>query len=320
MTNPVVSSLLPVVLLILTGYVASALRWISPAGTQELGALVFRVLVPALLFRSMSVVHVEQLNFGPVVLYFAAAVLVYACIFVWKDRGKHAAMLALAATFGNVVMIGIPLVTLLYGQAGMVVLLTLIAVHSMILLTAATVVFELVQARHAETGTGATSADTTMPMAVLQALKNSLLHPVPLPIVAGLLMAQTGWTLPGVVDRPMQLLGLAFGPVALLLVGASLNQTRIGAHLKEALLVTVLKNLVLPAVVAALFMLAGQHGLPMQVMVLAAALPMGTNVFMFAQRYAQAQELITASMAVTTAAGLITISLVIAALQWVPQA
>jgi malonate transporter len=309
-----------VVLLILTGFGASAMRWIRPEGTRDLGVLVFRVLIPALLFRSMSAVHVEQLNFRPVLLYFAGAVLVYTSIFFWKNKNKHAAVVALAATFSNVVMIGIPLVTLLYGQAGVVVLLTLIAVHSMILLTAATVVFEVVQARESQAKGGQFTDQPSMRQAVLQALKNSCLHPVPMPIVAGLLMAQTGWVLPTVVDRPLHVLGAAFGPMALLLVGASLHQTRIGAHLTAALLVTVLKNLVLPGVVSLLFVLSGTYGLEMQVMVLAAALPMGTNVFMFSQRYAVAQELITASMAVTTLSGLLTISLVIGLLQWVPLA
>ena len=39
---------------------------------------------------------------------------------------------------------------------------------------------------------------------------------------------------------------------------------------------------------------------------------MGANVFMFSQRYGVAEDLITASVAVSTAMGMLTISLVMA--------
>lgn len=58
---------------------------------------------------------------------------------------------------------------------------------------------------------------------------------MPLPIIVGLVFAQTGLVLPEVVDKPLHLLSNAFGPVALLLVGVTLVQVRIGQHLKSAL-------------------------------------------------------------------------------------
>ena len=47
---------------------------------------------------------------------------------------------------------------------------------------------------------------------VWQAVRNSIVHPVPLPILAGLLFAQTGWKLPEMLDRPLQVLAAALGP------------------------------------------------------------------------------------------------------------
>ncbi|MFN7197162.1 MAG: AEC family transporter, partial [Hylemonella sp.] len=48
------------------------------------------------------------------------------------------------------------------------------------------------------------------------------------------------------------------------------------------------------------------------VMVVAAALPIGANVFIFAQRYAVAEELVTASVIVSNAVALLTLPLVMA--------
>jgi hypothetical protein len=149
-----------------------------------------------------------------------------------------------------------------------------------------------------------------MALTVLAAVKSGVIHPVPLPILMGLLFAQTGLVLPEVVDKPLHLLGSAFGPVALVLVGVTLTQVQVGPYLRSALGISLLKNLVLPLLVAALGLGLGMEGLPLTVMIVTASLPMGANVFLFAQRYEVAQDLVTAGMAVSTVIGLATITLV----------
>ncbi|MDD2924271.1 AEC family transporter [Rhodoferax sp.] len=308
MNSPVVSALLPVVLLIAIGFIAGKVNWIRAESLKDLSNLVFMVLTPALLFRTMSTVHVEQLNFQPVAMYFVAALLLFAAMLLWRGLNRRSAVLALASTFSNTVMIGIPLIGLAYGQTGLVTLFTLISVHALVLLTLSTIVLEMAAAR--EDRAGGVGGQRNMAMTVLSAIQGGIIHPVPLPIILGLLFAQTGLVLPSVVDRPLQLLGSAFGPVALVLVGATLTQVQVGEHLKKALGISVLKNLALPAIMAALGLVFGMSGLPLTVMIVAAALPMGANVFLFAQRYEVAQELVTASMAVSTVLGLATITLV----------
>ena len=226
----------------------------------------------------------------------------------WQGANRRAAVLALAATFSNTVMIGIPLIGLAYGQTGLVTLFTLISVHALVLLTLATVVLEMVVAR--EERASGQGGQRNMAMTVLAAVKSGIIHPVPLPIIVGLLFAQTGLVLPEVVDKPLHLLGTAFGPVALVLVGVTLTQVQVGQHLKSALGISLLKNLALPGMVAALGLGLGMSGLPLTVMIVAASLPTGANVFLFAQRYEVAQDLVTATMAVSTVLGLASITLV----------
>jgi len=306
--TPVFSALLPVVLLIAIGFIAGRAGWIRAEAIKDLSNLVFMVLTPALLFRTMSTVHVEQLNFKPVAMYFVAALLLFAGMLAWLGWSRRAAVLALAATFSNTVMIGIPLIGLAYGQPGLVTLFTLISVHALILLTLATIVLEMVAAR--EEQAAGIGGQRHMAMTVLSAIKGGIIHPVPLPIIAGLLFAQTGLVVPDVIDKPLHLLGSAFGPVALVLVGVTLTQVQVGPHLKSALGISLLKNLALPCLVAALGLALGMSGLPLAVMIVTASLPIGANVFLFAQRYEVAQDLVTASMAVSTVLGLATITLV----------
>lgn len=305
--HPVVASLTPVFLLIALGFLAGRLQWIRDSSIKDLSNLVFLLLIPALLFRTMSAVRFEQLDLLPVAAYFLAALALLGVSIAWRGFNCGSVVMALAGTFSNMVMLGITLVELAYGKAGLVTLLTLVSVHALILLTVGSIVLELAVAREARAG--GERAPHVLATA-WSAFKGALIHPIPLPILCGLLFAQTGWTLPTVVDRPLQLLGSAFGPIALVLVGVTLARTPMAGHLRQALWISASKNLVLPVLVGASAWAMGISGLPLTVMVVAAALPIGANVFLFAQRYEVAQEITTASMGLSTVLALFTLSLV----------
>lgn len=312
--NPssVLSTLIPVALLVAIGFIAGRARWIRAEATKDLSNLVFLVLTPALMFRTMGTVHVEQLDFRPLAAYFVAVAILFAATLLLQGFNRRAAVLALAATFSNTVMIGISLIGLAYGADGLVILLTLVSLHALVLLTASTVLLELAVAREAASQAGQQHLLRT----VLGAVRNAVIHPVPLPIIAGLLFAQTGWVIPEAIDKPLQWLGNAFGPLALLLVGVTLASSGMGAQLRGAFGVSLVKNLLMPVLVALLGTLFGLSGLPLLVMVVTAALPIGANVFLFSQRYAVAEELVTASVMVSNALALITLPLVMLLAGW----
>lgn len=312
-SHPVFVSLTPVFLLIAVGFAAGRREWIRADAVRDLSNLVFLLLIPALLFRTMSNVHVEQLDLRPLAAYFLAALALLAASMVWRGFNCRSVVLGLAGVFSNMVMIGITLIGLAYGQAGVVTLLTLVSVHALILLTVGSIVLELAAARAARASGG--EAPHVLATA-WSAFKGSLIHPIPLPILSGLLFAQSGWTLPGVVDKPLQLLGNAFGPLSLVLVGVSLARTPMAGHWRPALVVTLSKNLVLPLLVGLSAWAFGITGLPLTVMVVAAGLPIGANVFLFAQRYNVVQDLTTASMGVSTVMSLFTLSLLMVIMSW----
>ncbi len=318
MNHPVLSALLPVVLLIAVGFFAGKRNWISAGSVKDLSNLVFLILIPALLFRTMGAVHLEKLDLKPVGVYFLTVGIIFTGVLLWQGLSRRGTVVALASIFSNTIMIGVPLVSLAYGEAALVYLFTLISLHALVLLTIATVVLEFAvvheRTQHAKTESGQRTHDrdtaTSIAKNVVLAMRNAIIHPVPLPIIAGLLFAQTGWTIPAVVDRPLQLLGSAFGPLALVLVGVTLAHTQVGAHIKGAFAISIVKNALHPALMATMGWAFGLSGMPLTVMIVAASLPVGANVFLFSQRYHVAQELITASVAITTAVALVSVTLV----------
>jgi malonate transporter and related proteins len=313
--HPVLSSLLPVVLLIGVGFVAGRARLVRPESVRDLSNLVFLVLTQALLFRTMSSVHLERLDMRPVFQYFLVAVVLFGALVVANGRDSRASVLALAGIFSNTLMIGVPLIGLAYGQAGQVLLFTLISLHALVLLTLATVVLELQMAREQAAATG---HQGQLLRTVGQAVRSALLHPVPLPILVGLLYAQTGWGLHPVVDKPLQLLGSAFGPIALVLVGITLSQTPMGQNLAPAVRLSFVKTVLHPVLMLAVGWALGLRGLALSVMVVAAALPIGANVFLFSQRYRKEEDTVTAAVAVSTLMAMLSISLAMALLPLLP--
>lgn len=317
MNSTVFVSLVPVILCIAVGFLAARVGWVRASAIKDLSNLVFLVLTPALLFRTMSSVRVQDLDFQPVGLYFLASGLVFVVTMARCGFTTRSAARGLAHMFSNTLMIGAPLIGLIYGDAGLVTLFTLISLHSLILLTSATVVFELAEAR--EQQRAGLSVPRPMVFTVLQAVRNGIIHPVPLPILAGLLLAQTGFVLPEMVDKPLQVLGTALGPMALLLVGITLAFSKIGAHWRDALGIALVKNLVHPLLVFALAWAMGLTGMPVAVMFATAMLPVGANVFLFTQRYGVMQEEVSSSIAISTGMALITLPLMLLLVRFLPH-
>ena len=322
MLDVVISSLVPVMLLIAMGCALGRWQWVSPGGAQELSRLAFSVFGPALLFRTMCHVDPHTLVLQPLAVYLGSAVALYWAMWWFWGRNLPSAMWAMATMFSNTVALGIPLVGYVYGPPGLVVLFTLISVHSLVLVTMITVHLEWHRAQtHLPQSGGAASA-ALWPTLIL-ALRQSIFHPVPLPILLGLAFSQTGWAIPEALDRPLQWLGAAFGPMALLLVGINLAQvwrTSASANDKpptwrKPVELALLKNLVFPICVGVVGWAVGLQGLPWSVMVLAASLPVGANVFLVSQRYALEREAITLGMSISTLAGMLSLPVVMVLLQ-----
>lgn len=313
----VIFTILPVFAVAFAGYLIARAGLISGEGVRGLTNVTFYLFVPALLFRAMRGVHFDTLDSRPLFTYFGGALLVFAIVLVvsrrWLGRNmREATVTALAATFSNSVMLGIPLIKIAFGDPGLVILLTIVSMHSLILYTTATLCLELGGGAVVEAA-GAVAAATRSPLGnILDAIRNTLAHPVILPIIAGLLWGAAGWPVPEAVDAPLALLATAAAPCSLVLLGASLAQYGIAEHWKPAAWLTLLKNGAYPLFVWVLGRFVfGLTGLPLAVVTMTAALPIGANVYLFAQRYQVAQGEITAAVALSTGISVFTLSLIL---------
>ena len=294
----------PVFAIIAMGWAAAARTCVDEAGFRTLIWFTFTIASPALLFAGGTSGNTGG---GPAAFaFFLAALMVYAAA-LWialRHLGLNLAeggLFALNCTFGNTVMMGIPLTAAAYGQAGVAVLLALIALHSMVLLSLGTVVAELGLHRHAPMGR------------VLRAtLTGVLRNPIVMSVVVALAWSTLGLPVPQALRRTLELLGASSPPLALFCLGGSLASFRLAGSLRDVAWALVLKLAALPLLVWGLCLAFGLGPLETAVAVTTAALPTGANAFMLARRYAVGAERSGATVLVSTVVSVFTVAAVLA--------
>ncbi len=310
--------LFPVFSLIAVGYAAARLRIVDTRGIKSMSDLTFLLLSPALLFRSMAGTAFGDIPLGAPIVYFGATTAGFVGFAAWRFRTARRAGVAadaaiasasvqgFGAVFSNTFMLGLPLVRLVYGEPGLAILLTIIALHSLVLLSLATVVLEAGRQL-----TRASAGPTPALPALGQAARAALVNPVTLPILAGVGWSLLDLPLPRPVDTTLEMLGGSAPSLCLVLLGASLARFGIGAGLRGALPILLSKNLLTPVLVWLAGRLAGLDETTLGVMTVCAALPMGNNVYLFSQRYEVDQPVISVALLVSTLLGAVTLPAVL---------
>ncbi|MBX3634283.1 MAG: AEC family transporter [Rubrivivax sp.] len=324
MTIAVFHKLLAIFLTVGLGWVVGRMRWLGGAGgptdaARVLGNAAFYIFVPALLFRTTVRLDFSAMPWHTLSAFFVPVLMVLVAVYLWQ-RGsgeRHGAaapsVRAVAGVFGNSVQVGIPVAAALFGEPGLAIHIALISLHAIVLLTVLTVLAEMDVARARARHEAAPSLARTL----ASMLRNTIVHPVVLPVIAGMLWNATGLGLHPVVDEALAGLGSAVVPVCLVLIGITLAAYGLGGRARGAVVISVVKLLVLPALVLAVAHWGfGLEGLPLAVVVMMAALPVGSNALIFAQRYETLEAEATAAIVLSTVAFALTASLWLAVLTW----
>jgi len=320
MTGAVLAKLLAIIVTVALGWVAGRLRWLGDAKADPariLSNAAFYIFVPALLFRTTARVDLGALPGGLLIAYFVPTLAMLLAVYgVQHLRQRHQpraeaarpTVRAISVTYGNAVQMGIPMAAAMFGEAGLGIYLMLVSVHGLILLSLLTALVELDIAR-------SQAQRASLWQTLRSTLRNTVIHPVVLPVLAGLSWNLLGLGVPALMDEVLQLLGSAVVPLCLVLIGLSLAYYGVQGHLRGALGVTLLKLLALPALVLVVAHWGfGLSGLPLSVLVMMAALPVGSNALIFAQRYHTLQAEATAAIVFSTLAFMLSAPLWLAVL------
>ena len=306
-----ISVILPAAIIVGAGYYAGR-HILDAAGVKALSELVFNLFLPCLLFRSMATSQFGGSDLTLLAAYFGASLVWFALVALYYGHRygqatDSAVVLGLGAVFSNTVQLGIPIQKLAFGEAGLKLQLSINALHSLVLLTTATIWVEVSRAR-----ADGSHQSSGLSKNLLHVIKASVIHPVILPIIIGLAWSFAGWPLPAWADQPLGFLASAAGPMMLVLMGAQLSNMKLSEHWRGAMALALMKNLLHPLLIFAVTWSLGLSPLAIAVAVTCAALPIGANVFLFAQRYNANESLVTAATALSSLIALVSLTVVLA--------
>lgn len=261
-------TILPIFLLILLGYALARRGALDPHANKALGMLAFKLFMPMVLFTGMihAPLH-DGLNTTLLAAYFVPALLIFAVVNVFAHRSLgRPTPFGLTASFGNNALIGLAMVAGLYGSEGLLLLFTVLAVHSLLLFSAQSFYDSFAGSEPFKPGI----------------LVASLANPMIIGLLLGTAVNLSNLTLPGWSMKLATWLAQAALPCALIVLGANLSgyQLRPSAH---AVGIAAAKLVLMPLLVLLTCQLLHIDGIPRGVLVLMAANPSGVNVLSFAR-------------------------------------
>ncbi len=300
---------LPFFALIAVGFAAGKTRFFTEEATAYLTKFVFYFALSAMIFRfSANLTLGELVNFQFMMAYLSATGVVYVlATFVALIRKKpltEAAIEAQCAVIGNVGFLGIPMLALLMGEAAVGHVMMILAVD--LIVFGSLVVMIIVGSR-----------DGRMSLAILRTLGIGLVkNPMIVSIVLGLSWSASGVPIPNPLNEFVMILGNAATPGALFAIGASLA-SKSAERVEVAAWLSFCKLVLHPIAIAiAALYVFDVDPYAAAVMIAAASLPVAGNIYMIAQHYGVAPQRVSASILISTAVSILTVSSVIA---WVNQ-
>ncbi len=301
------AAVLPIFGLVACGVLAGRFKLVSQASSTALNQFVYAFALPALLFVAVYRGKLDEILSGWFLLAVVGATLGTALAgyavsrLVQQGSRAESTLRALNASFANTGYLGIPLVTLAYGErAALPAALATIATN-IVTFAVAIVLLELfVQPRRG---------------AVVRALGGVARSPLIWPIALAVACVAAEIRVPVPLERFATLLAAAAGPCALFAIGLFVSQLSLGAGVRASWPSTALKLVLHPLLMATLaFVLLPVDPFWAKIGVVCASLPLGATAFVLAQRYGLLEAETSTGAVLSTALSVVTVSLVLALL------
>lgn len=296
--------ILPVFGIVTLGYLATYTQIFDRQAARGLSVFVFQFAMPVMLFLNMAKAELPTLDALalPAAYYGGSAIIYLLGMALGRPPFDRRTIIGFGGAYSNNVLLGIPLVAQAFGEAGLLPLFVIIAGHAPLFFTGTTVLLEI--------GQGGGTSLRALPWRILRSLVTNVIL---IAILAGLAWNIAGLPLPGAMTGFAELLARAALPGALFSMGASLRDYRIIGALGPATLMVAIKLVVHPALIALLVLyVVDVPPLWAAVAIIAASLPVGINVYLFAGRFGVGEAESATAILLSNLISIVTVSITLA--------
>ena len=297
-----INAVAPLVILIVAGYAARQINFVSESFLSEATRFVFRFLLPLMLFQNIRVTF--RGDFTNLSLIFTAmagismVIILSLCIiplFV-KRRGQRGSMIQ-GIYRSNFLIYGMPLATGMYGQD---------AAHSIAMLLGVIVPFYNVAAVIILSVFSETRNNR---LSLVHLLWDIARNPLIIGCVAGLLFGMLRIEIPVVFNKPVSELSAAASPLALFLMGGDFKFRSLSNNLWKVLSATVARLIIVPLAAVMVFIAMGFRTVELSVLLCIFATPTAVSSYVMASSMGCDGELSGQIVVLTTAASSLSIFL-----------
>ncbi|MDO4789055.1 MAG: AEC family transporter [Johnsonella sp.] len=290
--------------LILIGYIIGKLKFISPAGQKEITKLVLYVTMPATIIMAMQVPfsrdkadNILSLIIIMICCYIGLLSISFLVSFFFKVKSNQKDIYRVAMVLSNTSFMGYPVVLALLGQDALF--------YAVI---CAGFIFELVSwtfgtytiGRHCNNSSFKTS------------LKKAILNPGVLSILIGGGLFLANLSIPEPISSTMNMLSRATSPIAMIVVGLILSNSKIGDAFtnRNIYVVCAFKLLINPLLISLCLKLFGFSGIRLILPVVVLSMPTAAYVAMFSDNLGNDKDLAGQIVFICSLLSLITIPLI----------
>ncbi|BCG64909.1 MAG: hypothetical protein methR_P2702 [Methyloprofundus sp.] len=304
----ILDTVLPILLIVLIGYLAANRQQLSESGCDAIAKFVFSYAIPALLF--IGTVHAEipdnmQWEFlfsYYTVLLFIYMVSVWVAKFVFHYSAAEQSVFGMGAAYSNATIVGLPVCIYTLGEQAMLPLFIIISIHNLVLFTLGILLAERQQ-----------FALSTLLKNIINVVKLLITSPITASLILGGFINIFNIAIYPPIESAITLISKSAIPTALFVLGTSLNKYQVQGHIAPALVIVVLKIIIFPLLVWLLvFHIFQISPLWASTALLTSAMPVGISAYIFSQKYQVCTAPIATSIIISTVASIVTLSVVIA--------
>jgi malonate transporter and related proteins len=286
---------LPVFAIIVTGWLAGWLGYISRSLADGLVHFAYNVAMPALLFVTIAQESARSLLEWRFLLAFGGgSILCFLLVFLAFRAGLRrgaasSTMYGMAAAMTNTGFVALPILHSVYGQRAVLPAAVATVFVAAVMFPATVILLE--------SEGSAKDGKKAQPVALMQQI---VLNPMVLSTLVGLVWAITGLPIPAPLAAYLNIVAAALTPCALFAIGLGLSLEGIAANLAGSLVLAAVKLLIMPLIVYALCIASGLNPFYTIAAVICAAVPTAKTVYILASAYKVEEPLVASTVSITT--------------------
>ena len=294
-----VGTVAPLLLVMAAGYVARRLGIMRTEGVKQANSAVFHVFLPIMLGLNVMETQHSQAMEGGVLLYAMGAVLLSFMVMALLARrvsgeARFSGVFIQGVARSNYAIYGIPLVMQIYPAAD-ISLAALMVVAVVPLFNVLSTIVLMVYSGKAVRHTGI--------------IRGVLLNPLIIGTLLGFLLWQLGVTLPAVVHTPLKMLASIATPLALFLLGASLDFAKARVNGRLLWLGVMGRLVMVPLIFLGIAVALGIRDMSLAVLIAVFASPTAVSSYPMAQQIGGDTDYAAAQVVFTTALSSLTVFL-----------